>query len=187
MKIVSAIRAMAAWAVMATALLGLGGCSDFDKAWDQAAALSNPVGDFQGRWEGTWRSEVNGHNGPLRAIVTKKDNGGYQARFHAGYGGFLTFEHQITLDARLEGNFHAFQGSADLGWLAGGVFHHTGKANDKLYFSNYKSEEDQGIFELWRPGLPRPQELDAAKPAAKPADKPAAAPAESKKESADKK
>lgn len=175
MKIVRAIRGRAVWIVMALTMLT--GCSDFEKAWEQAASLSNPVGDFQGRWEGTWRSESNGHNGPLRAIIVRQDNGGYRTWFHAGYGGIFTFEHQITLNARPDGNFHAFEGSADLGWLAGGVFHHSGKASDKLFYSTFKAEGDHGIFEMWRPGQPRPGAPDPAKPAA----------AESKKESADKK
>ena len=42
----------------------LGGCSHFDQEW-QAAGTRPPTG-IEGRWQGKWVSEVDGHSGAIR-------------------------------------------------------------------------------------------------------------------------
>lgn len=61
----------------------LGGCTSFNHAWRDVARQPVVVGDLQGRWQGSWVSDANGHHGELRCIIAKKDDGTYSARFHA--------------------------------------------------------------------------------------------------------
>jgi len=125
------------------------GCS-FSRAWNAAARTPVPANDIQGRWQGTWLSEVNGHTGKLRCIITKQDEGKYQARYHATYRKILGFGYTVTLDATHTNGIYKFSGDADLGW-AGGVYHYTGQANSTNFFSTYQSKYDHGIFQTSRP------------------------------------
>jgi hypothetical protein len=44
-----------------------------------------------------------------------------------------------------------FEGEADLGWLAGGVYRYDGQATPASFFSTYKSKYDHGTFQMKRP------------------------------------
>src|SRR4051812_1908143 len=84
----------------ATWLIGLtmlaSGCNTFNTEW-QKAARSPVTTSLAGRWEGTWTSDVNGHNGRLRCVITELNQGIYQARFHAKYQKVLSFGYTVPL------------------------------------------------------------------------------------------
>src|SRR5689334_10561360 len=101
------------------------GCTSFNTEWKKAAALPATDG-MTGRWEGRWLSDVNGHNGRLRCVVTKQEDGTYQARFHAKYQSVLSFGYTVPLKAERTNDTYTFNGEADLGWLAGGIYHYAG-------------------------------------------------------------
>lgn len=101
-------------------LLLAGGCSTFNRDWKRAAANPVPANDIQGRWDGRWLSEVNGHNGRLRCLVSQSSPGKYEARFHAKYRKILSFGYTVVLNVQRTNDLFTFQGEADLGWLAGG-------------------------------------------------------------------
>ena len=127
------------------------GCSSFNHEWRKAAA--NPVlaNDIQGAWQGKWISEASGHSGKLRCVVVKSDLDLYQARFHAKYRKIFSFGYTVPLKVeRAADSFH-FSGEADLGYLAGGVYHYDGHADGTNFFSNYSSKYDHGIFQMKRP------------------------------------
>ena len=126
-----------------------GGCA-FNRAWN-AATTPVPANDIQGRWQGTWASEANGHIGKLRCLITKQDDGKYQARYHAKYRKILSFGYSVTLDAQQTDSSFKFIGHADLGWYAGGVYHYEGQANSTNFFSTYQSKHDHGTFQMRRP------------------------------------
>jgi hypothetical protein len=128
----------------------LAGCSSFERDWRAAAALPAAADPLLGRWEGTWRSEVNGHHGGLRAIITRDAAGVYQARYRATYASLFSFEHSLPMKVEREGGGARFEGSADLGWLAGGVYTYAGQAGEGRYTSTYRSKHDHGLFELQR-------------------------------------
>jgi len=44
-----------------------------------------------------------------------------------------------------------FDGEADLGWMAGGVYKYDGHANSTDYFCTYHSSYDNGSFTMKRP------------------------------------
>lgn len=131
----------------------LSGCSSFGREWRAAARQPPPADPLAGRWEGRWVSEVNGHAGRLRALLTATGEDSYRARFHARYAGLLTFGYTVDLRVTNDASGVAhFTGAADLGKLAGGVYRYTGRANATNFLATYESRSDHGRFELCRPG-----------------------------------
>jgi len=157
---VRALRVPAMAGLVGMPFVALGGCSTFERDWEAAASAGAAAeGSLEGRWQGTWLSEVNEHTGDLRAIVTRreKDTGSqaeprpeYDARYHATYGCCFSFEYTVPMTASREGETLRFEGSADLGWLAGGVYHYTGEVRGDEFHSTYKSEDDHGTFRMRR-------------------------------------
>lgn len=127
------------------------GCTTFHRDWRKAAADPLPTDDLYGQWEGKWMSEVNGHNGRLRCLVTKEGQEKYQARFHAKYRRILSFGYTVPLTVSEGGGVFKFEGDADLGRLAGGKYHYEGRASPTNYFSTYRSKYDHGTFQMTRP------------------------------------
>jgi hypothetical protein len=135
--------------LMTSALLG-GGCTTFHYDWQKAAQEPKP-GDIQGRWQGVWVSEASGHNDQLRAVITRKVDGNYVARFHAKYRKVMSFGYTVPLNVEATGGGFKFSGQANLGWLAGGIYHYNGHANTTNFFSTYTSKYDHGTFQMGRP------------------------------------
>ena len=127
-------------------------CSTFDKDWDAAAGLKaeNPT-DITGRWQGNWQSDASNHSGDLRCLVTRQGKSSYHARYAATYWNALHFEYEMNLTAERRGDWMHFEGQADLGPMAGGIYHYEGNANDSSYFATYKSLVDHGKFTMKRP------------------------------------
>lgn len=136
-------------------LLGLAavmsGCSTFNRDWKKATAEPFPSGDIAGAWEGHWISEVNGHNGRLRALITKDAPGKYNARFHAKYRRVLSFSYAVPLDAQQIETAYILRGETTLPWWAGGRYEYDGKSTPSNFFSTYNSKHDHGTFEMSRP------------------------------------
>jgi hypothetical protein len=126
------------------------GCSTFNRDW-KAAARSAPLADtIEGRWDGTWRSETNGHHGRLRCLITRRPDGDYDARFHANYNIILPLRYGYTvpLEVQETNGVFKFQGKAKLGWLAGGLYEYAGEVVTNRFFSTYKCQRDHGTFEM---------------------------------------
>jgi hypothetical protein len=133
-------------------LLILGsGCGTFNRDWKRAASASTSTAGMEGRWQGTWLSETNGHNGKLRCLVKKEADGSYQARFKARYEKVLSFGYTVPLKVQETEESFRFEGDADLGSLAGGVYHYTGHATLTNFFSTYSCKYDRGTFHMRRP------------------------------------
>ena len=129
----------------------LSGCSSFDDDWKAAQGFA--VG-IEGRWEGTWESDANGHQGGLRCLVTRRSDESYDARYHATYSGWcgtLSFEYTVPITVRAGAEGWQMQGKADLGWLAGGLYEYDGLATVSRFFCNYDASQDHGVFTLERP------------------------------------
>lgn len=134
-------------------LLLLAGCNSFNRQWNQSTAASQH-GDIQGPWLGTWKSDTSGHTDKLRCIVTKQEDGTYQARFHAKYHTVMSFGYTVPIQVQPATNDFTFKGEADLGWMAGGVYKYDGRATATNFFSTYNSKYDNGIFQMNRPDRP---------------------------------
>lgn len=126
------------------------GCSSFEREWEEAGNSLGIEDALQGRWQGTWKSDVNGHSGSLRCIITKEADGHYKASYHATYGWNLSFRYAVSMSMEMEGSGSKFQGSANLGWFAGGEYHYEGTSTSDQFTSTYQSKSDHGKFEMVR-------------------------------------
>ena len=129
----------------------LTGCSSFQKECEQATAVG-PNQGITGRWAGRWQSEKNQHNGELRCIIRELTNGLYSARFHARYK--IVFKmncsYTVILDAKPRDGGFDIQGSANLGWYAGGIYKYNGHASVTNFHSTYSCKYDYGYFQMTR-------------------------------------
>src|ERR1043165_8383198 len=76
------------------------GCSTFNHDWKVAAKKSPPGDDITGPWDGSWLSDVNGHHGRLRAIVSRNSTDTYVARFKARFWKIFTAGYPVSLEGR---------------------------------------------------------------------------------------
>ena len=139
-------------------LFATAGCSTFNYEWRQAAKQPAPANDITGRWQGRWVSKSSGHEDKLRALISKVDTNHYDVKFHAAYKSetfkFITvhFGYTVRMEARTDANGTvAFNGSENLGPLAGGVYTYEGSADPTNFFSTYNSKYDRGTFQMQRP------------------------------------
>ncbi|MEX0715061.1 MAG: hypothetical protein WD066_00665 [Planctomycetaceae bacterium] len=131
-------------------LLFAAGCSTFGHDFRAAQNYCPPEHGLEGAWEGTWLSHSNGHDGRLRAVITRCDDRHYHARFHATFLKCVPFESEAILHVTQDGEVIHFQGTEDLGWLAGGVYHYDGSASRREFFADYRADKDHGIFTMRR-------------------------------------
>ena len=143
------LRRFALLVIMPTVVLIGASCSSFNREWRKVGRNAVAPSGLEGRWEGEWISEVNGHHGRLRCIVNR-DEDVYRARFHAKYRKILSFGYTVPLNAEPTENGYKFRGEADLGSLAGGIYHYEGHADGTNFFSTYSSKYDHGTFEMQR-------------------------------------
>ena len=147
-------------ASVALALIHAAGCSTFNHDWKLLASEpltpepDDPHAGLLGRWQGEWRSDSNGHHGGLRCIIerdaTDEHTGDLHARFRATYGWCFVFEYAMPMEAEVEGDSYRFSASADLGWLAGGVYQYNGTVEGDAFHATYESRGDHGVFEMTR-------------------------------------
>ena len=132
-------------------ILTLSGCSTFNRDWKVAANAPAPANDIQGRWEGSWLSDANGHTGKLRCLLSRVEDRRYQARFKATYWKILRFTYAADLLFEpIDGQFN-LSGDTDLGWWAGGLYHYEGSVSLTNFFATYKNKYDHGTFRMSRP------------------------------------
>jgi len=72
----------------------------------------------------------------------------YTARFHAKYWKILSFGYTVPLQVQSSNNVYQFQGEANLGKLAGGVYHYSGTVAGTNWQSTYSSRYDHGRFQM---------------------------------------
>ncbi|MEJ6578897.1 MAG: hypothetical protein QNL33_10195 [Akkermansiaceae bacterium] len=63
-------------------------CSGYQRDFKRAVSEYQPAQSPTGPWKGTWKSEVNGHHGPLWCIVSSDDLSPqtWHFRYRAGWG-----------------------------------------------------------------------------------------------------
>jgi hypothetical protein len=137
------------------AALAISGCSSFNRAWESAGKTRSETGHpIDGRWQGTWLSDANGHTDELRCLITPLSNDVHTARFHARYKiGFCRFSFGYSVPLRVQptNNAFRFDGESNLGWLAGGTYRYEGTATATNFTSTYRSKYDHGTFQMKRP------------------------------------
>ncbi|HEX5222727.1 MAG TPA: hypothetical protein VFZ59_24440 [Verrucomicrobiae bacterium] len=135
-------------------VLLLCGCCSFNRAWNKAGRTPPPADSIEGRWEGRWLSDHNGHTGKLRCVLTRVNGNHthtYTAYFRATYWKIFRYSYKADFPfERRDGVWH-FKGSENLGWLAGGVYDYEGLVSSTNFHSTYRSKYDHGTFEMRRP------------------------------------
>jgi hypothetical protein len=145
------MKAPISFAFLVAALLC--GCSSFNRDWKRVAGQSQGENTPEGRWEGSWISEGNGHHGGLRCLLSSEEDSQYKARFRATWGGVFHFNYTARFELQPHDIGWEFDGEADLGKL-GGVYYYEGRATTTNMASTYRSKYDHGRFELNRPKAP---------------------------------
>jgi hypothetical protein len=130
-------------------------CTGFQREWEKTLAAGKPApGSITGAWEGTWRSEVNGHQGRLRCIVQpegKPGSGTHDVRYHATWMGFLSAPFSATHRVRKTPGGLAFSGQHRMPRWVGGLYEYEGTVKKEVFSSTYRCEFDHGVFEMRRP------------------------------------
>lgn len=122
---------------------------DFAKA---VSAQVMPPTSVEGPWKGEWKSEMNGHQGPLWCIVTESAPDIYDFRYRAGWGKWQLgdYVHQVSAKPSRDGSL-VYRGKMD---LPGGVGVHEveGRLTPSEFKARYQSERgDRGSMVLRRP------------------------------------
>jgi len=106
--------------------------------------------DLSGKWNGTWRSEVSEHNGPLKAKFTVLDDSKVQARFNGRFFKLIPFHFNVTLEiVKNEDGVVTLKGKENLGRTLGTYTYNATYSNGK-FVAKYSTEKDKGVFEVSR-------------------------------------
>lgn len=124
----------------------------FERDWKAAHRCGIPCDQLAGLWEGTWRSDSNGHHGRLRAIITRCDDGRYHVRYHATFAAIIPYAYDTTHTVTATDGATHFHGEEDLGFLAGGYYCTDGQADGQTFCATYTADKDYGTFQMCRVG-----------------------------------
>ena len=114
------------------------GCT-FQRAWKQAAHISVSQG-LEGRWEGRWVSDVNGHKGKLRCIIHHKQDDIYGFLFWATYGRGLRVSYTAEFQIIPNDNGFVVSGKKDLGRFGGGLYLWKGSIQKNQFQATYTNQ-----------------------------------------------
>ena len=142
---------MLCWVLLLVPVLATFGCRSFNSDWKAAADHASGVDDIQGRWQGIWASDVTGHTDKLRCMISTNQEGTIKARFKANYKKVFTFGYTVPLTLQPSGTGYTFQGEANLGWMAGGMYYYGGTVDATNFSSTYSNRYDHGVFRMGRP------------------------------------
>jgi len=143
--------------LLSLAIFGASGCSTFDQDWEAARhaprtprPAATAAENLSGAWEGSWKSSANGHGGELRGIFESMDENRYEVRFHATFGGVFSFEYTVPIRVAREALGQGFEGQADLGPLAWGLYLYRGQIVGDEFTARYDCGFDHGTFFMER-------------------------------------
>lgn len=133
------------------------GAASYSRGFRTASSnFTRPPLNAHGPWEGTWKSDVNGHTGPLWCIVqpSQERPGHYDFRYRAGWGVLRFGDYTHTTPGRL-----ASDGSLKLSGsmvLPGGfgTYEVDGRITRDTFEATYRSSADHGSMTLRRPPAP---------------------------------
>jgi hypothetical protein len=148
-------RLTSASAIVSVALSSCGTGSyqrDFERA---SVTLVRPSTTAAGPWQGTWKSDANGHHGPLWCIVepTPAKSGSFNFRYRAGWGAVNFGDYTHTTPTRLEGD-GSIRLSGEMPLPGGlGIYQVRGRLTRDAFDATYHSAADHGTMTLRRPTM----------------------------------
>jgi hypothetical protein len=117
--------------------------ADFQRRWEEAVRTGAPQ-----PWAGEWVSEVNGHRGELKCLLTQTAPGKFDAAFYAVFARLLKVSYHVPLQGRQTEGVLKLEGQTDLGKLAGGIYHYEGEMDEASLRCTYRCAYDHGVFHL---------------------------------------
>ncbi|MGJ8698048.1 MAG: hypothetical protein ACSHYF_17140 [Verrucomicrobiaceae bacterium] len=140
------------WLLLASLTL-LASCSSYHLDYEKAAKNFKEAKDPAGPWQGTWKSEVNGHHGPLWCLVSRdpqKPND-WKFRYRAGWGilKFGDYTHPVNAPLKPNGTLPL----DDKMTLPNnfGTYAVKGTITPKDFKVRYQGNGDKGTMTLARP------------------------------------
>lgn len=129
----------------------LASCSSYQKDF-RNTSLTKPSPTPTGAWKGTWKSEVNGHHGPLWCLVSQAPNDPHlwDFRYRAGWGilQFGDYTHRIRTTKK--NNTLSLNHSMTLPKNFG-TYRVIGKVTPSEFTTTYQGSGDKGTMTLTRP------------------------------------
>jgi hypothetical protein len=127
-------------------------CTGIPRGWNQAKS-ARPQDAATGAWIGTWRSEVNGLHGGLRAVVETLPGQPDTLRFRYRASWMKVLCAGFTVDCGVQrqpdGSLRV-TGAKDLGRAFGGTFEHSGSIHAGRLSARYAAAIDRGTMDLRR-------------------------------------
>ncbi len=105
---------------------------------------------LSGNWSGCWRSHCTGHNGRLRAHITRCDACHYECRFTGTFFKVFPFCYKVTLTVTGQQDGVVYFSASKPIPLFGGNFTCCGHATCCEFKATYRSKKDQGVFTMTR-------------------------------------
>ena len=145
---------LSAVVIVALALSSCAGPS-FHREWRSAATAARDAnGDAAcGRWEGTWKSDMNGHHGKLACITSaprlpsQEHEFFYRATWMRLLSGSYRAHHQVT--PKPNGDL-VFSGRHQMPDWAGGEYRYEGLIRGNVFTARYECAKDRGTYEMRR-------------------------------------
>ena len=134
-------------------LITLISCSSYQRDFKKAAKKFKPQQSPEGPWKGTWKSEKNGHQGPLWCLVSQDPTNPdlWNFRYRAGWGvlQFGDYTHQVATKLKSNGTLPV-KGSMTLP-KGFGTYSVEGELTPTRFSLEYEGSGDQGIMNLSHP------------------------------------
>lgn len=106
--------------------------------------------EVAGHWRGTWLDTKTGHQGPLKATITKCDETRYNAVFTGRFFGVLPFRFAAVLTVTgTEGDAVLLSGSSNLGLLFGTITY-SARVTETCFVADFCSPRYTGRFVMQR-------------------------------------
>lgn len=132
----------------------LASCSPYERDFRRASReMPRPAVSPHGPWVGEWRSEVNGHHGPIWCLVDEADGEPDVTRFRyrAGWGllQFGDFSHKVPTRRAGDGSLELDDEMELPGGF--GTYRVQGRVTAERFDVTYRSRGDHGTMTLRRP------------------------------------
>jgi len=131
------------------------GCGTFQRSYRQALAeyAAGETEGPEGPWEGTWITTTNGHEGTLKAVVTKEpgESDIYEFHYFATWARFFRGGYRVKYPVTRTSSGYRVVGTENLGFF--GEFTHDGTIVGDRFSATYEKGEGEqvGSFEMSRP------------------------------------